>query len=79
MSTKDEAMAVSPNGQQTDVSSRYISLTRNDLIKTKENALFDDINLYDFKISIDAVNKAEKIIFIDGENSKVFKSRPCPK
>ena len=75
MNTNVQGQFVSPNDAKPNVSRRYIQLTREDLIESNKIDFFDDISAYDFKISIDEINKAEKIVFVDGAKEKILKQR----
>lgn len=73
------------NNQESDkalhiggVSKRFIMLTRKDLVKFKSDLPIDEISIYDFKgssMSRDEMQKAELIIFKDGEQLKKLKNR----
>lgn len=57
---------------------RFIELNRDNLVKYKRNLPIEEISLSHFKstaISIDEINKAEIIIFKEGEEIKVLKNR----
>lgn len=53
----------------------YLILTQKDLLKSKSNKLAKDISVYDFKISIDDINIATTIIYLDNNKNIVLKSR----
>ena len=60
------------------VSKRFIELTRDDLVKFKNDLPIDEISIYNFKssaMSREEMHKAELITFKDGEQIKELKNR----
>lgn len=61
-----------------DVSSRYITLKRDDLIEWKKDIPIQEVTINDFKstsITRDEILKAYYILFSDGNIHKVLKDR----
>ena len=57
---------------------RYIELRRDDLQRKKYNLPINKITYHDFKsdvLSPEDINKAELIVFIDGEEIRELKNR----
>lgn len=53
-----------------------LELSRDDLLNNKINTPFDEISIHDFNrgiITMELIRKSIKIIFIDGNQTKVFK------
>jgi hypothetical protein len=72
--TEDKDKALHIGG----VSKRFITLTREDLVKFKSDLPIDEISIHDFKVSSmsrDEMHKAELITFKDGEQLKELKRR----
>jgi len=44
-----------------------IILSRNELVKGKEDVPAEELSAYDFRLRVDLINKASHIIFIDEE------------
>ena len=55
-----------------------IELGRKDLQRDKKDLLVENVTIFDFKGSVmsrEEMNKAEKIIFVDGNKVKILKNR----
>ena len=63
---------------QTAVSSRYITLKRDDLIEWKKDIPIQEVTINDFKstsVTMDEILRAYYILFSDGNIHKVLKDR----
>ena len=61
-----------------DVSSRYITLKRDDLIEWKKDIPIQEVTITDFKstsVTMDEILRAYYILFSDGNIHKVLKDR----
>jgi len=52
-----------------------IILSRRDLAKGRENLSFEEVGVFDFKISPETIDLAHKITFTDSFKVKVLKER----
>ncbi len=57
------------------INTTALYLFREDLLKSKEKKNFEEINIYDFKISFETIKKESLILFIDNNKTKILKNR----